>query len=332
MIDPLRRAGLVLAASLAFLPWAQGAESASSPTDLERCGTLEARDAVAASPRLWSLQAGPADCDGSSTAPPRTFVPMPLVTIPVVVHVIMDSACAQGVVSDALVHSQIDVLNEDYRAIPGSHGGAGRDAHIQFALATEDPGGNPTTGITRDCNTTWFNDQGNYFDTLAWDPHRYMNIYTNTASGARGYVPFLPADGGGSMVGTNADRVVINFLAFGRPGPTPPYDNGRTTTHETGHFFGLYHPYLNACGTPTAPGCLSTGDLICDTPPDDTSHHGCATGQTSCGGFPIPAWDYMELSDDLCMTGFTSNQGRRMRCTLTWYRTDLAQPARASSR
>lgn len=246
-------------------------------------------------------------------------------TIQAVVHVVYKTA-AQNI-SDAQVKSQIDVLNEDFRALPGSHGAPGRDSHIQFALATEDPGGNPTTGITRDCNTTWFNDQGSYWDTLAWDPHRYMNLYTNTANGARGYVPFLPADGGGSMVGTNADRVVINFLAFGRPGPTPPYDNGRTTTHETGHFMGLYHVYLNGCGTATAPGCLTSGDLVCDTPPDDTSHHGCATGQTSCGGFSIPAWDYMELSDDLCMTGFTANQARRMRCTLSYYRQDLPQPA-----
>jgi hypothetical protein len=117
--------------------------------------------------------------------------------------------------------------------------------------------------------------------------------------------------------------VVINWLAFGRPGPTPPYDQGRTLVHETGHYMGLYHPYYNGCGVASVPACLTSGDLICDTPPDATSHHGCAVGQTSCGAFPIPAWNYMELSDDACMTGFTSHQARRIRCTLRFYRTQL---------
>lgn len=308
-----------LAAALVLALVPSTSAGGDQPT-LERCGTEE--QPGGASP-FASLVPGPADCSDSFTAPPRTFEPHTAFTIPVVVHVIMDAACSQGAVSDALILSQIDVLNEDFRSLPGSPGDPGSDSHIEFVLATEDPAGNPTTGITHDCNTTWYNDQGNYWDTLAWDPHRYLNLYTNTAGGARGYVPFLPADAGGSMVGTNADRVVINWLAFGRPGPFPPYDQGRTTVHEVGHFMGLYHPYRNGCGVATQPGCFSSGDLICDTPPDDTSHHGCVTGQTSCGGFPIPAENYMELSDDACMTGFTNNQTRRMRCTLRFYRTQL---------
>ncbi|MCB1057531.1 MAG: hypothetical protein KDD11_18685, partial [Acidobacteria bacterium] len=122
-----------------------------------------------------------------------------------------------------------------------------------------------------------------------------------------------------------ADRVVINQLAVGRDGPFPPHDQGRTATHEVGHFLGLFHPYYNGCGTATAPGCYSTGDLLCDTPPDDTSHHDCPVGTTSCGGVPIPVENYMELTDDLCMTGFTLEQVRRMRCTLEHYRPNLTE-------
>ena len=59
--------------------------------------------------------------------------------------------------------------------------------------------------------------------------------------------------------------------------------------------------------------------------PDDTSHHGCLTTGVSCGGVPLPVENYMELSDDTCMTGFTPEQVQRMRCTLATYRDALAQ-------
>jgi hypothetical protein len=34
----------------------------------------------------------------------------------------------------------------------------------------------------------------------------------------------------------------------------------------------------------------------------------------------VPATNYMELSDDSCMQGFTREQVRRIRCTLEKYR------------
>ena len=59
-------------------------------------------------------------------------------------------------ISDAQVKSQIAVLNKDYRAtntdkskVPSVWKGLVTDAGIEFALATKDPQGNPSTGITR---------------------------------------------------------------------------------------------------------------------------------------------------------------------------------------
>ncbi|MBA3900549.1 MAG: hypothetical protein H0X62_10120 [Bacteroidetes bacterium] len=45
---------------------------------------------------------------------------------------------------------------------------------------------------------------------------------------------------------------------------------GKTFAHEMGHFFGLYHPFETALGIELANGnnCATTGDLVCDTPPD----------------------------------------------------------------
>ncbi len=277
-----------------------------------------------ATPEPPSFKGGdPADCSLGGSDPSPIYDPGTVYTIPVAVHIIMDSSCTDGVISDELVQSQIDILNEDFLALSGTPGDGGTDTRIRFELVTVDPNGLPTSGITRDCNTTWFNDDGDYWEALAWDPHRILNIYTNTASGARGYVPFLPALGGGSMVGSNADRAVINWLAFGRNGPFPPHDQGRTATHEIGHYLGLYHPYFGGCGIATPPDCYLTGDLLCDTPPDEASHDKCPVGATSCGGFPVPIENYMELTDDLCMNSFSLEQARRMRCTLEHYRPDV---------
>jgi len=279
--------------------------------------------------RCSTVQAGPArsafmdgsDCSLAQTNPGPQWEPAAIIRIPVVVHVIMDTACAQGVLTDVQVTSQIDILNEDFRALAGTPGALGYDTKVEFVLATQDPQGAPTSGITRDCNSTWYADQGSYWTTLAWDPTRYLNLYTNTAANARGYVPFLPADPAGA-VGQPQDRVVINTLAIGRNGPVPAHNQGRTATHEIGHYLGLFHPYFDGCGIDTPPDCYTTGDRICDTPPDAMEHHGC-TAALNCGSFPVPIENYMELTDDTCATGFTHEQARRIRCTLATYRSTL---------
>ena len=283
-----------------------------------RCSTPPPTPAGLAAPL------GATDCSMTQTNPGPQWEPAAVIRIPVVVHVIMDNACAQGVLTDAQVTSQIDILNEDFRALAGTPGALGYDTRVEFFLATQDPQGNPTTGITRDCNSTWYADQGDYWLTLAWNPFKYLNLYTNTAANARGYVPFLPADQP-SMIGQPQDRVVINTLAVGRNGPVPAHNQGRTATHEIGHYLGLFHPYFNGCGVDTMPGCYTTGDRICDTPPDAAEHHGCTPG-LGCGSFPIPIENYMELTDDTCATGFTHEQARRVRCTLATYRNTFAPP------
>ena len=286
-----------------------------------RCGTpsREVRE------MLYGVTAGgdASDCSQFATDPTSDFDPGDTYTINVVVHVIMNDACSTGDVSDSLIQSQIDILNEDFLALAGTNGANGTDTAIQFQLATVDPDGDPTTGITRSCNTTWFNDGGGYWNSLAWDPNRYMNIYTNTASGALGYVPFLPADNGGANVGQPFDRVVVLWNAFGRDAPRgPPYDQGRTATHEVGHYLGLEHTFSGGCATATPPGCYTSGDLICDTNSEQSPRFGCPGGAVSCGTTD-PTDNYMDYTDDLCMEQFTLEQSRRERCSLEFYRSGL---------
>jgi hypothetical protein len=221
------------------------------------------------------------------------------------------------------VQSQIQVLNEDFRALAGTAGAGGVDTRIEFFLATTDPNGNPTTGIMRYTNNSWFNDMGSYWNTIAWNTQRYLNIYTNNPAGGStlGYVPDLPQ--GGTVLNSAADRVVILHSAFGRPATGgPPYNLGRSCTHEVGHYLGLFHTFEGGCGTAA---CYGSGDRICDTNPEASPRFGCPTSASSCGS-PDPYHNYMDYADDGCMTGFTQEQARRMRCTLQYYRPLLAQP------
>src|SRR6185436_17282606 len=218
-------------ATLLYLAWIAAAGSAQKePLPAPVCATPDPARSLFGGPSPTGWNRG-GECSMDRTVPGPAWLPGPVLRIPVVVHVIMDASCTNGNLSDATVESQIQVLNEDFRALPGSNGAAGFDTGIEFFLATIGPDGQSTTGITRDCNATWYADQGQYWTTLAWNPRRYLNLYSNTAANARGYVPFLPSSSP-DMVGQTQDRVVINWLAFGVGGTVPTHAHGRTATHE----------------------------------------------------------------------------------------------------
>lgn len=260
-------------------------------------------------------KAGAADCSSSFTNPTAQYAVGVVYEIPVVVHIIQHSD-GRGALTDAQVQSQIAVLNEDYQALSGTPGAPGQTVGIRFVLS----------GITRTTNNTWFDDSGNYWDTLAQDPQRYLNIYTNSGGGSLGYVPFTPADG---PVGTAEDRVVIGWEYFGRNSAGgPPYNQGRTTTHEVGHYLGLEHPFWpenGTCPLSAVPSCFSNGDFICDTPPQREANYDCPSSDGSCGNGFSPVNNYMDYVNDTCMNTFTPEQVRRMRCTLAGYRPQLFQ-------
>lgn len=256
----------------------------------------------------------PSDCSFSRTRIEPEYDPgVEKYRIPVVVHIIQRTN-GTGNVPDSRVYSQIEILNEDFLAIAGTNGAPGTDVQIEFYLATEDPNGNPTTGITRSTNNTWYNDGGAYYNTLAWDTNRYLNIYTNNGGGALGYVPTLPQ---GGIAGSNSDRVVILHSTFGRNAPYAPFNLGRTVTHEVGHYLGLDHTFAGGCGN-----TYTSGDLIVDTNPESSPTYGCPGSRTSCGS-QAPIHNYMDYSDDRCMNQFTPEQANRMRCSLINYRPNL---------
>lgn len=268
------------------------------------------------------LQDGsPSDCNANNTNPAGEYSPSGgvLYQVPVVFHIIRHKN-GNGNVTDAQVAQQMQVLNEDFRAIAGSLGANGTDVRIEFFLATEDPDGDPTTGITRHENVRWYNDQQAYWNVIGWDTTRYLNIYTNTAGGSLGYA-FVPS--GGGVVGHPQEGVRLYWPTVGNPAPYgPPYDLARTGTHEVGHWLGLYHTFDGGCTSPGSPGCFSNGDLICDTNPEQTPMSSGACSRVTCSSSD-PTDNYMDYSDDICMTEFTPNQAYRMRCTAANFRADM---------
>ena len=264
----------------------------------------------------------------------KAFGPGDVLQIPVVVHIITASDGTTGDLTNSIVQSQIDILNEDFRALPGTNGANGTDTMIQFVLADTDPVGGPSSGITRTANDNWFadNDEIGFKTALRWDPNAYLNLYTNN-TGALGYA-YLPAGSAGQIW----DGVVITYSAFGRNSPFPPYDQGRTATHEIGHYLGLHHvfdPWADPAepnppdeGCPSGvPDCYSDdGDLICDTNPEAYETYGCPVGQQTCGSLDNIR-NYLDYTNDTCMWEFTPEQTDRMRDQIATYRSSLVTVA-----
>ena len=246
--------------------------------------------------------------------------------IPVVVHVIYNTT-AQNV-SQAQIQSQIDVMNRDFRRTnpdytltPSEFAGSVADTEIEFYLATTDPSGNPTTGITR-TQTTQTSFAAPTTSTSvekmkltsqggkdAWDTKKYLNLWVcNMSGGTLGYAQF-PGSGA-----ANTDGVVILTTAFGSTGNVnAPYNLGRTATHEVGHWLNLRHIWGDG-------GC-SADDFVSDTPLAAASNGGCPTyPKKSCssnGGFTSDMFmNYMDYTNDACMYMFTTGQKNRMRAVL----------------
>jgi Pregnancy-associated plasma protein-A/Viral BACON domain len=265
-----------------------------------RCGT---GSRTVAAPDINPPFASTSHCTNNSTTIQSEYYPAQTYTIPVVFHVIYKTD-GTGNISDNAINAQMQVLNEDFGAKAGTMGSGGYNTKIQFTLA----------GTTRTQNDTWFNDSGEstYKAALGWDQNRYLNVYTNSASGYLGYA-YLPPD----QAGGNLDGVVMLYESIGgRNNGFGTYDQGRTLVHETGHYLGMLHTFDGGCSN-----TYSSGDLIVDTPAEQTEHYGCS--QTSSCSSADPIHNYMNYTDDTCMTEFTMEQANRMICSLQNYRSSL---------
>lgn len=244
----------------------------------------------------------------------RDTVPNEIITIPVVVHLLYNTA--EQNISDEQIRSQIEVLNRDFRRMntdavntPLVFRSAAADTRIMFCLAQVDPNGHKTKGIIRKfTGKNFFQSDDGMKNSLAggdnaWDSKKYLNIWVCSLFGrSLGYatIPGGPAD---------KDGVVINYDVFGNKGfLRPPYNKGRTAIHEVGHWLGLKHIWGDSnCGS----------DDVDDTPQQKSYNFSCPTFPHVSSCSPDLNGDmfmnYMDFTDDVCMNMFTTGQKIKMR-------------------
>jgi hypothetical protein len=251
-----------------------------------------------------------------------------VITIPVVVHVVYKTSIQN--ISDAQIQSQIDILNQDYRGTNSDIGGVPTiwtnrvaDCEIEFQLATCNPDGYATNGITRTETdvANWFGSDDVKVTSLGghdpWPSSDYLNIWVcNIGSGLLGYA-YQPG------INPLLDGVVIGYAYFGFDSSSPSYDMGRTATHEIGHYLNLDHLW----GPVADNSNCNADDGVSDTPLQQEPNYGCDATypHPSCGNGSNSDMfnNYMDYGNDVCLFFFTNGQKDRMRAALNGPRASL---------
>lgn len=221
-------------------------------------------------------------------------------TVNVYFHVInKGTGLENGDVSDAQIQAQIDTLNQTY---------ADSNTSISFKLA----------GVDRTTNPTWYTvDVSSSAETkmknaLHKGGKADLNVYTaDLGGGLLGWATF-PSD---YARAPKMDGVVILYSSL-PGGSAVPFDLGYSAVHEVGHWLGLYHTFQG--------GCSKTNDSVSDTPAEKSAAFGCPTGRNTCTGSKYPGEDpihnFMDYSDDACMTEFSTGQVARIAQQTAAYR------------
>jgi hypothetical protein len=255
-----------------------------------------------------------------------------VITIPVVVHVVYNTD--EQNISEEQIASQLEVLNKDFRRLnadasntPDPFKAVAADTEIEFKLAQRTPDGEPTNGITRtrttaaDFKVDDAMKASSSGGKAAWNTSQYLNIWVvkfNKDEDVLGYGQF-PNTGSPA-----SDGVVIDYRYLGTTGTAKaPFNQGRTATHEIGHWLNLFHIWGDEeCGD----------DQVADTPTQAAENTGCPTfPKVSCNNEGDMFMNYMDYTNDACMNLFTTGQKNVMQQALTKYRPGILTSLGATS-
>lgn len=223
------------------------------------------------------------------------------IVIPTIVHVIY-SKDEENICNEQIA-SQIKVLNQDFTKansdisqIPDEFSNLSANIKLQFELERVIRVASSTTEWGTDDKMKFSSKGGS--DVV--DPSKNLNIWVcNIGNGILGYAQF-PGDD------PKTDGIVVSPQFFGTMGSaSPPFNNGRTTTHEVGHWLNLRHIWGD--------GNCSLDDFVEDTPISDGPNFGCPDYPILRCNSNDMTMNYMDYVNDNCMYMFTKGQRDRMR-------------------
>lgn len=279
------------------------------------CGLVEAQKAFASQDpgiyeRVRRLMDAAAENTAQSANQANARPQQAPYIIPVVFHVLHTNGTEN--ISDAQIQDEVAILTRDFRKLNQDTNDIvvpfkplAADCNIEFRLATIDPNGNCTNGITRhyDPNTIWTIDYANYVYT--WDRTKYLNIYVvRSLPGMAAYANYPGA------VPAGADAVVVESQYVGSIGTSNAYVS-RVLTHEVGHYLNLMHLW----GSTNNPGVACGDDAVNDTPITKGFTFCSLNNTADCTpNVPENIQNYMDYA--YCQRMFTIGQRTRMQNAL----------------
>jgi hypothetical protein len=219
--------------------------------------------------------------------------------IPLYFHVINQGPnLADGNVSDAQVIATVNHLNNTFASTGWS-----------FQLI----------GISRTTNADWYNNCESTAEiamktTLRQGSADDYNLYSCLPGGGLLGRATFPSSYASAPA---KDGVFVDYRTL-TGGAYTNYNEGDVITHETGHWMGLYHTFQGGC----AKNATNGGDLVGDTPAEQSAASGCPVGRDSCPRIAglDPINNFMDYSYNSCMNTFTGGQDTRMDAMFTTYR------------